>query len=566
MIIVPLDVRCNFCIKTFCCLKCRVNHENNIHKDEINAKIREEYLKNICFICRGEQFPMKVNEVLSSELMQHISEEHLPLKCEKCSKIFDNINDFQLIGKCCSMKSLEDGPMLEAISENMGEYVESGKRKNDGSCNEKALTPLSKINLRWRRKSKEFLHKSEDSSHIKSEEPLPQLQIKRQTSTPMQLTFDSISSMQFSSINCMSSSSDTDMSPPAFPQKPPSLVVLSPKSKKKNNSPISKTRPKLTAVQNTPLRQVMTKSIQRAIATHGHYNHVHLQQRKMSFDSSSSSNEPTMSLMKLHVDSEEQDSNAQPLDLRLSPALRRNNEDIKIDKREVKSEDINHVSYEEIQLILRRSESESSSIASYKSCYSDNGTPKGSSNSILKKTISFENHGAVESSPGYLIPKSLDNDDNDESDVFYTPRSTPMRRVKSLDSSEVMTGNNQRLINPSSQIWSFVTSVMGSLVTGTKKEPNRSASPEASNKKMWGLNFDMPLKAAANYFSKHSESVDKRDLEIEEEEVHSLKRPRTIVTSPNENTENIVASIKSPTLKRRKIQGRKPIERMRQFI
>jgi hypothetical protein len=129
-----------------------------------------------------------------------------------------------------------------------------------------------------------------------------------------------------------------------------------------------------------------------------------------------------------------------------------------------------------------------------------------------------------------------------------------------------MTVNNQRLINPSSQIWSFVTSVMGSLVTGTKKEPNRSASPEASNKKMWGFNFDMPLKAAANYFSKHSESVDKSDLEIEEEEVHSLKRPRTIVTSPNENTENIVASIKSPTLKRRKIQGRKPIERMRQFI
>lgn len=503
--------------------------------------------------------------MLSSELIQHISEEHLPLKCDKCSKVFDNINDFQLIGKCCSMKSLEDGPMLEAISENMGEYVESGKRKHEDNCSGKPLTPLSEINLRWRRKSKEFLDKSEDSSHIKNEEEIPHLQIKRQTSTPMQLTFDSISSMQFSSINCMSSSSETDMSPPAFPQKPPSLIILSPKSKKKGNSPISKSRPKLT-VQNTPLRQVMTKSIQRAIATHGHYKHVHLQQRKMSFDSSSSSNEPTMSLMKLQVDSEEQDCNVQPLDLRLSPALRRNNEDVKIDKREVKSEDINHVAYEEIQLILRRSESESSSIASFKSCYSDNGTPKGSSSSILKKTISFENHETCEKSPGYLVPKSFNDDDNDDSDIFYTPRSTPMRRVKSLDSSEVKPCNSLRSTNPSSNIWNFVTSVMGSLVTGTKKEPKRSASPENNSKKMWGFNFDMPLKAAANYFSKHSESINKSDSEIDEEEVHSLKRPRTVVISPNENAENIVTSIKSPTLKRRKIQGRKPIERMRQFI
>ncbi|KAL7035583.1 hypothetical protein ACKWTF_008456 [Chironomus riparius] len=558
MILVPIDVRCNFCVKTFCCLKCRVRHEQNVHQNEINAKMREEYLKNKCFICRGEQFPIKINEMLSSELIQHISEEHLPLKCDKCTKVFDNINDFQMIGKCCSNKSLEDSPMLEAISENMGEYVEtSGKRKLDDNGNEKALTPLSKINLRWRRKSKEFLHKSDDS-HIKIEEPIPQQQLKRQTSTPLQHTFDSLSSTQFSSINCMSSSSETDMSPPLMPQKPPSLVILSPKSKKKSNSPLSKSRPKFS-VQNTPLRQVMTKSIQRAMATHGHYKYQ-LQQRKMSFDSSSSSNEPTISLMKLQVDAE--DSMVQPLDLRLSPALRRNEENVNENVREVKSENISHVAYEEIQVILRRSESDSSSLTSYKSCYSDNGTPKGSSSSILKKTISFENFGNVEKSPAYLVPKSFNNDDNDDdSDIFYTPRTTPMRRVKSLDSSDVKPLKNQ---NPSSNIWNFVTSVMGSLVTGVKNEPKCT---EKNNKK-WGFNFDMPLKAAANYFTKHSESIDKSDSEIdeEEEEIHSQKRPRAIVTSPNEDTENNVASVKSPTCKRRKIQGRKPIERMRQIF
>lgn len=531
-------------------------------------------MKTVCFLCRGEQFPLKIDEMFSSELIQHISEEHLPLKCDKCTKVFDDINDFQLIGKCCSIKSLEDTPMLEVISENMGDFVSessAGKRKHDDNSNEKALTPLSKINLRWRRKSKEFLQKSDDS-HIKNEEENPPTQIKRQTSTPLQHTFDSLSSMQFSSINCVSSSSETDLSPPLIQQKPPSLVILSPKSKKKSNSSLSKSRPKLS-VQNTPLRQVMTKSIQRAMASHGHYKHVHLQQRKMTFDSSSSSNEPTMSLMKLQVDtSADQENDVQPLDLRSSPALLRSKENI--NPQEVKSENINHVQYEEIQVIVRRCESETSSFASYKSCYSDNGTPKGSSNSILKKTISFENSGSFEKSPipGLLVPKSFNNDDNDndENDVFYTPRSTPMRRVRSLDSSDFKPLNNQRSTNSSSNIWNFVTSVMGSLVTGAKKEsPKNSASPEI-HKKKWGFNFEMPLKAAANYFTK---SVDKNDTEIEniqeeleeeEEEIQTHKRSRAQVTSPNDDTEKTnVAQITSPICKRRRIQGRKPIERMR---
>lgn len=529
-------------------------------------------MKSVCFLCRGEQFPVKVDEMFSSELIQHIGEEHLPLKCNKCTKVFDDINDFQMIGKCCSVKYLEDNPMLEIISENMGDFVPElsvGKRKLDADGNEKALTPLSKINLRWRRKSKEFLHKSDDSQ-IKNEEENPPVQIKRQTSTPLQHTFDSLSSMQFSSINCVSSSSETDLSPPIMQQKPPSLVILSPKSKKKSNSPLSKSRPKLS-VQNTPLRQVMTKSIQRAMASHGHYKHVHLQQRKMTFDSSSSSNEPTMSLMKLEVDtSGDQENDVQPLDLRSSPVLLRSNENI--NPQQVKSENLSRVQYEEIQVIVRRSESETSSFASYKSCYSDNTTPKGSSNSILKKTISFENPGSFEKSPvpGLLVPKSFNDDDNDndESDVFYTPRSTPIRRVRSLDSSDFKPLKNQRPTNPSSNIWKFVTSVMGSLVTGAKKEPPFvSASPD-NHKKKWGFNFEMPLKAAANYFTK---SVDKSDSEIdetyeeeEEEKIQSQKRPRAQVTSPNEETENAnVAKITSPICKRRRIQGRKPIERMR---
>lgn len=489
--------------------------------------------------------------MLSSEIIQHISEKHLPLKCNKCSQVFKSINDFQMIGKCCSVKTVETGSVLEVISENMGDDIKKYNIKHDMNHKDEALTPLTKINLRWRRKSREFLQKSDDGVSAKNEEG----QVKRQTSTPMQGSSESLSSMQFSSINCISSSSETDLSPPVPPKPIPQLVPLSPKSinKKKNLSPLSIGRTKM-AVQNTPLRQVMTKSIQRAIVTHGHYKHVQLQQRKMTFDSSSSSNEPTVSLMKLEVETDE---------------ISCNNIQSRVGDDKDKPTETNRIEYEEIQVVLRRTESESSSLTEYKSCFSDPGTPKGSSSNILKKTISFDGAVAarVDETPRFLLSAQSFNRNDDDNDVFFTPRTTPMRRVRSLDLSDLKPRKNVQ--KPSSNIWNFVTSVMGSLVTATMNQQNTSASISKNNEnnnKKWGFNLEGPFKAAASYFGKYSEKPNETEQspdEEVEEEVSSFKRSRDNITSPIDDAENRTSAIKSPICKRRKIQGRKPIDRMR---
>lgn len=175
----------------------------------------------------------------------------------------------------------------------------------------------------------------------------------------------------------------------------------------------------------------MTKSIQRAFATHGHYKNVGIQQRRMTFDSTSSSNEQTVSLMKLHVESFENQSisnaSSQALDLRMSPALRRDPYTLQVS---IKSQ-TSLVQIEETNIVLRRCESESSLISNYKSCISEgNATPKVSvSNNNLKKTISFETPSTIDMTPAMLMPKKKrHNSDSDEDEVFYTPQATPARR------------------------------------------------------------------------------------------------------------------------------------------
>jgi hypothetical protein len=177
----------------------------------------------------------------------------------------------------------------------------------------------------------------------------------------------------------------------------------------------------------------MTKSIQRAIATHGHYKNIGIQQRRMTFDSTSSSYEQTLSLMKLQVESFENQSqgntsiSSQPLDLRMSPALRRDPKTLQIIPKLQKST----VQVEEMNLVLRRWDSESSLVTNYQSCISEVvETPKVSvQSSILKKTISFETPAMIDMTPAMLMPnKLLKNSESDDDEVFYTPQATPKRR------------------------------------------------------------------------------------------------------------------------------------------
>ncbi|KAM3961537.1 uncharacterized protein ACR2FA_004431 [Aphomia sociella] len=85
---------CIVCQLVFCCSKCRWNHEKTAHG-----------LLFDCTICRGNRFLCKPNE-LKEPFLRHIYEEHLPLQCKKCNKLFNKMEDFLDIDKCNSISEL----------------------------------------------------------------------------------------------------------------------------------------------------------------------------------------------------------------------------------------------------------------------------------------------------------------------------------------------------------------------------------------------------------------------------------------------------------------------------
>ncbi|XP_059044989.1 uncharacterized protein LOC131840806 [Achroia grisella] len=85
---------CIVCQLPFCCSNCRWKHEKSAHN-----------LMFDCSICRGNRFLCKPKE-LEENFLRHLSEEHLPLKCKKCNKIFSRMEDFLNIDKCNSISEL----------------------------------------------------------------------------------------------------------------------------------------------------------------------------------------------------------------------------------------------------------------------------------------------------------------------------------------------------------------------------------------------------------------------------------------------------------------------------
>lgn len=528
---------------------------------------QEENIRNLCYLCVGEKFPIgKALQIESIDLAQHVVDFHLPLKCDKCSKVFETAADLKDVDTCCSqvvtVESCFGVSIAEVSADNEKKEEIRAEQGTEGTENDDGLTPLTKINQRWRRKSKDFGKNEEQSNLV------------RTTSTPVQENLlvnnftdsssYSASSIQISSINCnyTSSSSESDgYSPPVVALK---LQATSPKLP----PPVSsRSRPKL-AVQATPLRQVMSKSIQRAIEQHGHYRQtpLNLQQRKMSFNSTQSSSDGTISLMKFPTDFD------CPLDLRLSAALRRLSEDenaeLAMDLHDGGSENqfVNirsHVEFEQIEVIIRRSEikSESSAIANYQSCFSDSGrsgslpdiqvTPKITSNNMLKKTISFETPRTVDTTPAFLLPIAKHNrSDDEDDDVFYTPRSTPTRIAYARNEDAIVpTDDRENVATKDSKscnhLWNFVSSIIGA-----KKS---EGSDEATDKAHWKFNFKKPgfVKKAADYFTKRSDQGS--------DEEHPSKRRRTSSTTRRSESQS------SPVLKRQKIQARRPIGSTRKY-
>lgn len=202
-----------------------------------------------CYICNGMEYPYNPKQEklieFSSDMLFHIVHYHLPLKCNKCSMIFETLDDFKMIGKCCKGE-----PTKKILSkENMGDIINVPSVMINGD-DEKNMTPLTKINQRWRRKSREF--------GKVPEEPKQGAAVTRQTSTPFQLSLLSPLEMQMSSIKYSSNASESDFNSPPIVESvtksvKPKSVVASPKDKK-----IPKTRAKIPT-NNTPLRHAVSQ-------------------------------------------------------------------------------------------------------------------------------------------------------------------------------------------------------------------------------------------------------------------------------------------------------------------
>uniref|UniRef100_A0A182N4J4 Uncharacterized protein n=1 Tax=Anopheles dirus TaxID=7168 RepID=A0A182N4J4_9DIPT len=368
--IIPKEVRCRTCAQVFCCAKCRQRHEDGNHQEAA-------MLRKICYICNDRPFPLRKDTKITPNnlLVAHIVKEHLPLQCNRCTKVFYTWKDFESISKCfmrcmdesetqdeCYLERSEiaaPGPVLPVEDDENKENVDTddpgpgakrARRKSSlvpgevqafaegdnkiDEVDEAVLTPLSKINLRWKRKSRqsfESVHSTTiNTSEVNASGVLTgpgvgtggARKLVRTTSTPMyqwQLMPGMLGSKhpnesysvtmgQMSSIHC-SSGSETDSRTDDLGSSP-----IVPNELDKVRA-IIRNRSKAVA---TPLRQVMSKSIQRAIAQHtgtGVYSKM-LQpgtQRKMSFNSTMSSGMNSM-LGSPHKD---------PLDLRTTPALKR---------------------------------------------------------------------------------------------------------------------------------------------------------------------------------------------------------------------------------------------------
>lgn len=385
---IPKEVQCRTCGQVFCCAKCRQKHENNSHQ-EMQA------IRQICYICNNRPFPLRTDTKITPNnlLIQHIMTEHLPLRCNRCSKVFLTASDFKAIVRCtpfgdsntntsnhaCSLEHSPNIPTIletpvernaavenkENIEDNGGSFDQlCSNRKNrfrptaaikakDPSNvldkpniskelmgitdpyeqiekpNEALLTPLSKINLRWKRKSQSFdtSNGSGNMSALNTSEavvfPIPHSASKklaRTTSTPMmngfgpnaKCSYESYSSVlgQMSSIHHSANESSYAKNDDHTTASPASYEFEKVRA-------IIKSRSKIAA---TPLRQVMSKSIQRAIAQHGHYSKMLAPgtQRKMSFNSTGSSG----------TNSTVGSPSRNAIDLRTTPALKRASSEI----------------------------------------------------------------------------------------------------------------------------------------------------------------------------------------------------------------------------------------------
>ncbi|XP_016981224.1 mitosis initiation protein fs(1)Ya [Drosophila rhopaloa] len=354
----PDEGKCHICKRVFCCGKCRQKHQFKAHAIAVReplglkassggvAEHRHQMESGattiyvFCPIC--ERRPLLLREEMHDELLAHIETCHLPLRCRKCQRNYTRIDDLREFSKCVDQQQsctgttcndLTGDTEASKVTVRKASKVTVRKASNSTAISTQTspgVTPISLINMRWKAKSRitheEFISDSVSSIRnlssisnssirrsighlgVNPPETVEKGKVIRSTSTPLQvesvfakpkepITFNASNGGHVSSIYQEEPSPALESNPVQQPFQQRTWKMGA--------------RHKMSAA--TPLRQVMSKSIQKAFVEHGgmlvNQPTSGVIQRRVRLDLSE------------HNSSEAAGSSA--LDLRLSPAMRR---------------------------------------------------------------------------------------------------------------------------------------------------------------------------------------------------------------------------------------------------
>ncbi|EDW44025.1 GM19245 [Drosophila sechellia] len=332
----PDEGKCHICKRVFCCGKCRQKHQFKAHAIAVREPLglravgggivehrhqMESGATTIyvfCPIC--ERRPLLLREEMHGELLAHIETCHLPLRCRKCQRNYTRVDDLREFSKCVDQQqSCTD--VTGATETSRATLKKAANSTAISTQTSPSVTPISLINMRWKAKSRvtheEFISDSVSSIRnlssfsnssirrsighlgVNASETVGKGKVIRSTSTPLHvesvfakpkepITFNASTGGHVSSI---------------YHEEPSPTPESNPVQQQQQQQPLQQrawkmgARNKMSAA--TPLRQVMSKSIQKALWC----------------------NVACASISGEHSSHEAAGSSA--LDLRLSPAMRR---------------------------------------------------------------------------------------------------------------------------------------------------------------------------------------------------------------------------------------------------
>lgn len=300
-----------------------------------------------CPIC--EQRPLLLQEEMHGELLAHIESCHLPLSCRKCQRNYTRIDDLREFSKCVDrQQDCSGASTINDLTCDTEASKVTVKKAPNGQCaiisttistqTSPGVTPISVINMNWKAKNRitheEFISDSVSSirnlSSISSSgnssirrsigqlvvnppETVVKGKVIRSTSTPLHV--ESVFAkpkepITFNASNGGHVSSIYQEEPSPAPDNNLVQQPLQQRAWKMAG------RNKMSAA--TPLRQVMSKSIQKAFVEHGGMltqPSSGVIQRRVRLDLSDHNNQST--------EGAAPGGGSTALDLRLSPAMRR---------------------------------------------------------------------------------------------------------------------------------------------------------------------------------------------------------------------------------------------------